>query len=73
MESPHIEVHTLGPVPEAIEHCQPASTLQLASHPSPAAVPPSSHFAASVLNKTPSPHISVHVSRVVAVPPVHVQ
>ena len=71
--SPQTIEHTLGPVPEAIEHCQPTSTLQEASHPSPGAVPASSHFAVFVLYSTPSPHISVQVSGDEVVPPEQVQ
>ena len=71
--SPHTTEHTLGPVPLAIVHSQPASILQLASQPSSSSVLSSSHLVGSVLCSIPSPHISVQVSGVVNVPPEHVQ
>ncbi len=43
---PHPSVHTEGPAPAA-EQDQPGSTVQVAEHPSPPSVPPSSHASIS--------------------------
>jgi len=62
--------HSLGFPSVGVSHCHPFSILQISLHPSSLSKLPSSHSRLPTTN--PSPHISVHVSLVVGVPPVHV-
>ena len=73
LPSPQVSAHISGAVDEPPNHVQSDSTAHDEFHPSPETVLPSSQYVLILLYRRPSPHISVHTSFVVVVPPDHVQ